>query len=163
MYTQVNTHAIRKAEMNLLLDIKLSSTTEGTNQLQLGRTKLFAFLWTEIMVITFVSLQWVLIFKYLNNNQRQWKTQTLAKSSIPLKGYPIRFCSFENFTIFLGWSRARGPINYGQRGRMLSGPAWDRCTSLCPSFCPEDRGIHLCHKLQGAHLRMLGSFSEKVK
>lgn len=44
MYTQVNTHAIRKAEMNLLLDIKLSSSTEGTNKLQLGRTKLFAFL-----------------------------------------------------------------------------------------------------------------------
>ena len=56
VYTQVNTHAIRKAEMNLLLDIKLSSSTEGTNQLQLGRTKLFSFLLTEIMAATFVSL-----------------------------------------------------------------------------------------------------------
>ena len=40
-------------------------------------------------------------------------------SSIPLKGYPICFCPLENFTIFLGGSHALGPINHGQRGRML--------------------------------------------
>lgn len=50
-------YAIRKAEMNLLIDVKLSSSTGGGDQLQLGRTKLLAFLRTEITGMNIISPQ----------------------------------------------------------------------------------------------------------
>lgn len=56
-------HILRDAEINLLLEARLTFSRRGGNQLQFDRTKLFTFLRTEIICITICSPQLTLIFK----------------------------------------------------------------------------------------------------
>lgn len=56
-------HALGDAEMNLLLEARLTFSRGGGDQLQFDRTKLFTFLRTGIICITICSPHFTLIFK----------------------------------------------------------------------------------------------------
>lgn len=49
-------------------------------------------------------------------------------------------------------------ITCGLGAGAVSGPAWDRCTSLGPSFCLESRGNHLHHIATGSPAEDTGVF-----
>ena len=72
------------------------------------------------------------------SNQRTLQNAPWAMSSHPPKGHSISFCRFQSFTMFLGRSRALGPVN-------CEWPSFGQVHSPKPIILSRMRAVYLCH------------------